>query len=49
MDKEVYFDVYCKTCEHKKLGENQEPCDECLSHPTNNDSHKPVKWEKKHT
>lgn len=44
--KEVYFDRYCKTCKNFKKDENQEPCDECLSEPTNLHSHKPVKWEK---
>lgn len=42
--KIVYFDQYCKTCEHKKRGEDEQPCRECLSEPTNVDSHKPVKW-----
>lgn len=45
--KEVYFDKYCKTCEHSKLGESEKPCDECLGEPVNLYSHKPVKWEEK--
>ena len=47
--KEVYFDQYCKSCKHKDLKETEEPCDECLSEPTNLDSHKPVRYDKKET
>lgn len=47
--KEVYFDKYCKSCKHKKCEENEEPCDECLSEPTNLYTHKPVKYEEKET
>lgn len=45
--KEVYFDQYCKTCEYSKTSESEDPCAECLSEPTNVNSHKPVKWEEK--
>ena len=38
----VRFDKYCKTCKHEKLEENEPPCDECLEHPVNLHSHKPV-------
>ena len=44
--KEVYFDQYCKTCKHKELPEDKDPCDDCLNEPVNIYSHKPVKWEK---
>ena len=45
--KEVYFDQYCKTCEHKDVKDekDEEPCDECLSYPTNLYSHKPISYE----
>lgn len=39
--QEVYYDRYCKTCEHKKLPEEADPCDECLSNPVNYATHKP--------
>lgn len=39
--KEVYFDQYCKTCEHKDKNEDEFPCDECLNIPSRNYSHKP--------
>ena len=45
--KEVYFHKYCPTCAHEKLSEQEQPCAECLEHPGNIDSHKPVKWEEK--
>lgn len=45
--KEVYFDRYCKTCKHEKLKEEEKPCCECLEHPINAYSHKPVMYEEK--
>ena len=42
--KEVQFDKYCKKCKHKIKNENEEPCDECLSEPTNLYSEKPIKY-----
>lgn len=45
--KEVYFDQYCKKCKYKDVKENEEPCDECISEPTNLNSHKPVKYTEK--
>ena len=47
--KEVYFHVYCPSCKHVKIKNTEEPCNECLSNPTNLNSHKPVKYEKKET
>ena len=46
-EKIVDFDKYCPTCKHKEVKdkEGEEPCEECLSSPTNLDSHKPVKYE----
>lgn len=45
--KEVYFDQYCQTCQHKDLKESEMPCCECLDECVNTESHKPVRWEKK--
>mgnify|MGYP003533536797 CR=1 FL=1 len=42
--KEVYFDEYCRSCEHFSVKEYEDPCDECLSNPSNVYSHKPVKY-----
>ena len=45
--KEVYFHEYCKKCKHEKVSDIDEPCDECLSEPTNLYTHRPVKYEEK--
>lgn len=45
--KEVYFDKYCKTCQHEKKKETEDPCYDCLAEGGNTDSHKPVHWEEK--
>ena len=43
-EKEVWFWMYCKHCKSAKTPEDQDPCDECLNHPGNEDSHKPVNY-----
>lgn len=45
--KEVFFDQYCKACQHSKLAETEMPCEECLDEPVNQSSHKPVRWVEK--
>ena len=45
--KEVLFDLYCKSCKHKDLKENEEPCNGCLDNPLNRWSDKPVNYEEK--
>lgn len=47
IEKEVYFDQYCKTCKHFKLSETEEPCCDCLEQPVNMYTHKPTKYEEK--
>lgn len=44
--KEVNFNRWCRRCKHRRLPENEEPCEECLTNPVNYDSHKPVKFER---
>lgn len=46
-EKIVRYDRYCKTCKHKDLSQDAEPCTTCLTFPTNTNSRKPHKWEKK--
>lgn len=46
-DKFVDFDVYCPKCKHFIKDGCEMPCDECLEHPTNEYSHKPVYFEEK--
>ncbi len=45
-NKEVFFDVYCPTCEHWSENENdpESACWDCLEAPVNQDSHKPINW-----
>ena len=47
--KEAWFWMYCKHCIDNKTPEVEDPCDFCLNHPSNEDSHKPVcyKWDGK--
>lgn len=45
--KEVYFHEYCESCKHKDVEERDEPCAECMSEPTNLNTHRPVNYEKK--
>lgn len=46
-EKEVYFYEYCKTCKYAELKSDEEPCNECLTNPTNTYSHKPVNYKEK--
>ena len=43
--KLVMFDCWCPTCKFKNTLETEEPCNECLTYPANEDSTKPIKWE----
>lgn len=43
--KEVRFNEYCDKCKYKDVDETEDPCNECLTHPANWCSHKPVKFE----
>lgn len=45
INKEVYFHNYCKTCKHAKTPQNEEPCDKCLTYPSNEYTHRPTKYE----
>lgn len=42
--KEVFYDIYCKTCKYYKQASYLHPCNDCLNTPYNEDSHKPVNW-----
>lgn len=43
----VEFDQYCKTCQYEKNAETDPPCDECLEHPVNLNSHRPFCYERR--
>lgn len=42
--KEVYFGKFCSKCVYEEMPETHEKCEECLAHPGNIDSHKPVNF-----
>lgn len=46
--KIVKYDVWCKTCKHCTDDETSEPCNECLTYPTNESSTKPIKYDPVH-
>lgn len=46
-EKEVSFYDYCPQCKYYDVSGAEEPCDECLSNPSNIDSHKPVNFKEK--
>ena len=47
MDHIVMFEEWCKKCQHTKVKETDEPCNECLSYPVQTDSTKPVLFAEK--
>lgn len=42
--REVDFEKYCKTCVDEDTDEVKDPCNECLSHPYNEQSAKPIHY-----
>ena len=45
--REVMFDIWCPKCEHRNVLETEDPCNECLNYPANEDSTKPVKFKER--
>lgn len=46
-EKEVRFDIYCKTCKYRFESEVKDPCNECLSFPVKPYSSIPINWKSK--
>lgn len=42
--KQVRFDLYCETCEHKDEPETVDPCNECLETPAREFTNKPINY-----
>ncbi len=42
--KEVYFGYYCPHCTHCGEDEDSDVCNECLTYPYREDSHKPINF-----
>lgn len=47
VNHEVCFDEYCKKCVFENLSESEDPCWDCLKHPVNENSKKPVRFKEK--
>lgn len=43
--KIVFYHLYCDSCKYSELDDHKEPCNECLTHPTNLYSHKPINYD----
>lgn len=43
----VRFDTYCPKCIYWSFNENEDPCDECLCYPGNDDSRQPINYKPK--
>ena len=41
------FRLYCPKCEHYEAPEDKDPCNECLTYPTNYESEKPVNYKER--
>lgn len=44
--KEVRFDKWCRSCKYRFRNETEDPCNNCLDNPSNEDSTKPVEYKK---
>lgn len=44
-DQKIVDFKYCNSCKHSDTYEGDDPCNECLNHPTNTYSHRPVNYE----
>ena len=43
----VCYDIWCQKCLCKDIKENDEPCEECLDNPTNENTERPIKFKEK--
>lgn len=43
--KEVYYFIYCSTCKHAHVHPDEDPCNDCLDQPLNENSHRPVRYD----
>ena len=43
--KELYFGLYCKTCQYYVMPADKRPCRDCIGEPLDNISCKPKKYE----
>lgn len=45
-EKEVRFDLYCKTCKHRSKQDYEDPCNDCLDTPVRKETSIPLYWRK---
>lgn len=45
INKEVQYYKYCTRCKYFKAPETEEPCNECLTNPSREYSHRPIMFE----
>ena len=45
--KIVNFKKYCPLCEHEKVKETQDPCNDCLAQGGNYNTEKPIHFKEK--
>ncbi len=41
----VRYDKWCDRCKHRDIPENDDPCEQCLDNPINENSEKPIYFE----
>lgn len=44
---EVDFKKYCKLCKHEDKSDFEDPCNDCLDEPVNDESRKPLYFKEK--
>lgn len=44
IDKEVPFDVFCPLCAYKGIDDGDDPCNDCLAHPSNQNTRMPQEF-----
>lgn len=44
-NKFVEYEKYCPKCKYFSLDDSDDPCNECLTVPVNEFSHKPINFE----
>lgn len=45
--KFVNYRLYCPKCKSYSVPQDEEPCNECLTYPVNDNSEKPINYKEK--
>lgn len=43
--KIIEYDAWCPKCKYYEIPEAEDPCNECLNTPAQDESHKPIKYD----